>query len=94
MSDGSSRYASNGFFDPYDCPPWDIWLEYSDRTLISWVPEVVFPLAQVSIDANALDWHQVGRLRDQYVHVNLRMESPCGSTVMDNSRKTAQGAEE
>ena len=55
MQDGSSRYASNGFFDLYDCPPWDIWLEYSDRTLTSWVPEVLFPLAQVGIDANAFD---------------------------------------
>ncbi len=55
VSDGASRYASNGFFDPYDCPPWDSWLQYSDRTLISWVPEVLFPLAQAGIDANPID---------------------------------------
>ena len=55
VSDGASRYASNGFYDPYDCPPWDLWLQYSDRTLISWVPEVLFPLAQAGIDANAVD---------------------------------------
>jgi len=55
VSDGASRYASNGFFDAYDCPPWDLWLQYSDRTLISWVPEVLFPLAQAGIDANPVD---------------------------------------
>jgi hypothetical protein len=37
VSDGASKYASNGFFDAYDCPPWDTWLHYSDRTLMSWV---------------------------------------------------------
>ena len=42
--DGASRYASNGFFDAYDCAPWDLWLQYSDRTLISWVPEILFPI--------------------------------------------------
>jgi hypothetical protein len=55
VSDGASRYASNGFFDAYDCPPWDLWLQYSDRTLISWVPEILFPLAQAGIDANPVD---------------------------------------
>jgi hypothetical protein len=55
VSDGASRYASNGFFDPNDCPPWDSWLQYSNRTLISWVPEVLFPLAQAGIDANPVD---------------------------------------
>lgn len=55
VSDGASRYASNGFFDPDDCPPWDSWLQYSERTLISWVPEVLFPLAQAGMDANAVD---------------------------------------
>ena len=52
VSDGASAYASNGFFDLNDCPPWDIWLRYSDRTLISWVPEILLPLAQAGIDAN------------------------------------------
>ena len=55
VSDGTSRYASNGFFDAYDCPPWDLWLQYSDRTLISWVPEILFPLAQAGIDANPVE---------------------------------------
>jgi len=55
VSDGASRYASNGFFDPDDCPPWDLWLQYRNRILLSWVPEVLFPLAQAGIDANAVE---------------------------------------
>ena len=55
VSDGASRYASNGFFDAYYCPPWDLWLQYSDRTLISWVPEILFPIAQAGIDANPVE---------------------------------------
>ena len=55
MSDGASRYASNGFFDMEDAPPWDTWLHYSERTLVSWVPGVLIPLVQDGIDANAFD---------------------------------------
>lgn len=55
VSDGASRYASNGFYDAYDCPPWDLWLDYSDRSLSSWVPEILLPLAQSGIDANPVE---------------------------------------
>lgn len=55
VADGGSRFASSGFFDAYDCPPWDLWLRYSSGTLISWVPEVLFPLAQAGIDGNPVD---------------------------------------
>jgi hypothetical protein len=55
VSDGASKYASNGFFDAYDCPPWDMWLYYCDRTLMSWVPEILLPLAQAGIDANPVE---------------------------------------
>lgn len=55
VSDGASRYASNGFFDLYDCPPWDTWLQYSRGTLVRWVPEVLIPLAQIGIDANPVE---------------------------------------
>jgi hypothetical protein len=55
VSDGASTYASNGFFDLYDCPPWDTWLQYSRGTLVSWVPEVLIPLAQIGIDANPVE---------------------------------------
>ncbi len=55
VSDCASRYASNGFFDPNDAPPWDTWVGYSDGTLTSWVPDPLVPLAQAGIDANAVD---------------------------------------
>jgi hypothetical protein len=55
VSDGASRYASNGFFDPNDAPPWDTWVDYSDGTLTSWVPDLLVPLAQAGIDANVVD---------------------------------------
>ncbi len=55
VSDGASRFDSNGFFDAYDCPPWDLWFRYSECTLISWVPEVLSPLAQACIDANPVE---------------------------------------
>ena len=32
VSDGASQYASNRFFDLYDCPPWDTWILYSHGT--------------------------------------------------------------
>ena len=52
VSDGASKYASKGFCDEYDAPPWDSWLHYADCELISWVPAVLIPLAQDAIDAN------------------------------------------
>lgn len=55
VSDGASKFASKGFFDENDCPPWDLWLLYSDRSLISWVPEILYPLAQAGIDANPVE---------------------------------------
>jgi hypothetical protein len=54
VSDGASKYASKGFCDEYDAPPWDSWLHYSNCELISWVPAVPIPLAQDAIDANAV----------------------------------------
>jgi len=55
VSDGSSRYASQGFYDPSDAPPWDSWVHYSEGKLISWVPAVLIPLGQSGIDANPVD---------------------------------------
>jgi hypothetical protein len=55
VSDGASRYASKGFFDLYDSPPWDSWISFIDGELISWVPAVLVPLVQAGIDANPVD---------------------------------------
>jgi len=55
VADGSSRYASKGFFDADDAPPWDTWPYYSDRSLISWVPDILVPVAQAGIDGNPVE---------------------------------------
>jgi hypothetical protein len=49
---GAANYASNGFFDDNNVPAWDTWVEYADRTLVSWVPVILVPLVQEGIDAN------------------------------------------
>jgi hypothetical protein len=55
VSDGASRYASKGFYDPSDAPPWDLWVSYDRGELISWVPDALISLAQEGIDANPVD---------------------------------------
>jgi hypothetical protein len=52
LADGAAQYASNGFFDVNNVPPWDIWVAFSEGTLVSWVPTVLVELAQKGIDAN------------------------------------------
>jgi hypothetical protein len=52
LADGAAQVASNGFFDVDNIPPWDTWVHYSDRTLVSWVPQILIPLAQAGIDVN------------------------------------------
>jgi hypothetical protein len=55
VSDGASEAASSGFFDLYDAPPWDVWVAYSDHTLLAWVPPQLIGLAQIGIDVNAVE---------------------------------------
>jgi hypothetical protein len=55
VSDGASKYASKGFYDPFDAPPWDLWVSYDRGELISWVPDALISLAQAGIDANIVD---------------------------------------
>ena len=52
LMDGAAKYSSNGFFDVNNVPPWDTWVSFSDRTLVSWVPPVLMETAQRGIDAN------------------------------------------
>lgn len=52
LMDGAAKYSSNGFFDVNNVPPWDTWVSFSDRTLVSWVPPVLIETAQRGIDAN------------------------------------------
>ena len=55
LADGAAQYSSNGFFDADNVPPWDIWLGFSDWTLVSWVPPTLIEAVQMGIDANPED---------------------------------------
>jgi hypothetical protein len=52
LADGAARYASKGFFDVDNVPPWDTWVSFSRGILLSWVPPQLVPLAQSGIDVN------------------------------------------
>lgn len=52
LFDGAAEVQSKGFFDYDNAPPWDTWIAYSDRTLLSWVPGELVPLVQLGIDVN------------------------------------------
>jgi len=52
LADGAAQYSSNGFFNVNNVPPWDIWVAFSERTLVSWVPMALVGLAQKGIDVN------------------------------------------
>jgi len=49
---GAAQASSGGFFDADNVPPWDMWVAYEGRVLISWVPPGLIELAQMGIDAN------------------------------------------
>jgi hypothetical protein len=51
-SDGASQYASKGFFDVENIPPWDTWVCFFGQYLVSWVPSPLVELANQGIDAN------------------------------------------
>jgi hypothetical protein len=52
LADGAAEYASKRYFDVENAPPWDTWVAYSDRTLLSWVPAELIALVQQGIDVN------------------------------------------
>lgn len=49
---GAAEASSNGFFDVNNIPPWDIWLDFSEGTLVSWVPPSLLDVAQIGIYVN------------------------------------------
>ena len=49
---GAAQIGSRGFYDADNVPPWDIWVAYEERVLISWVPPGLIGIAQMGIDAN------------------------------------------
>jgi hypothetical protein len=55
VTDGASRHQSKGYFDGDDAPPWDTWVCYVDRSLISWVPPALLNLVQEGVAVNCVD---------------------------------------
>jgi hypothetical protein len=56
LSDGAATVASNGFFDVDNVPPWDTWLYFDGRTLVTWVPPQLISTVQLGIDVNPESW--------------------------------------
>jgi hypothetical protein len=52
LMDGAAQNSTKGFFDVDNVPPWDLWIDFSDRTLVSWVPSALEEVAQMGIDVN------------------------------------------
>jgi hypothetical protein len=52
LSDGAATVASNGFIDVDNVPPWDTWLYFDGRTLVTWVPPQLISTVQLGIDVN------------------------------------------
>ncbi|HEX6751622.1 MAG TPA: hypothetical protein VF092_30290 [Longimicrobium sp.] len=61
LSDGAAEVATGGFFDVFNCPPWDTWLAFiSDANpdpsyssyLIAYVPPVLLELCAAGIEVN------------------------------------------
>jgi hypothetical protein len=52
LSDGAAEYASMGFFDVENVPPWDTWIAMFGKYLVSWVPPQLIRLVQEGLDVN------------------------------------------
>lgn len=52
LADGGARYASYGFFDVDNAPPWDTWVAFHSGILLSWVPAQLVGLAQCGVEVN------------------------------------------
>ena len=52
LFDGAAMVASNGFFDVDNIPPWDTWICFVGRYLVSWVPPQHLELANSGIEVN------------------------------------------
>lgn len=52
LADGAAEVASGGVFDVNNVPPWDTWVAYTSRTLISWIPPWLESLVEDGIKVN------------------------------------------
>lgn len=58
---GAAHESSGGFYDFDNVPPWDLWVGFADRALVSWVPPRLIVAAQMGIDVNpenCIQWMQ------------------------------------
>ena len=58
---GGAEYASVGFFDVDNTPPWDTWVAFSNKVLLSWVPGELVDLVSKGIEANpegCIAWYE------------------------------------
>jgi hypothetical protein len=49
---GAAEASSNGFFDTNNVPPWDLWLGFSNGTLLIWVPPALVDVAAMGVFVN------------------------------------------
>ncbi len=52
LTDSTASYASKGFFDIDNVPPWDTWVCFYEQYVVSWVPPQLVELANSGVDAN------------------------------------------
>jgi hypothetical protein len=52
LSDGAARYSSKGFFDIDNVPPWDTWVWFVEKYVVSWVPPQLIELANAGVEVN------------------------------------------
>ena len=55
VEDGASQHQTKGYFDGCGAPPWDTWVCYFQRSLISWVPPQLLNLTNDGIGVNCVD---------------------------------------
>lgn len=60
IADCLSEEETNGYFDPYDCPPWDTWVGYitiniDQRYVLSWVLNEIVPIVNAGFEINPVE---------------------------------------
>ena len=50
--DGAAQYASKGFFDVDNVPPWDTWICFVEKYVVCWVPPQLLELADSGVNAD------------------------------------------
>jgi hypothetical protein len=87
VEDGASQHQSKGYFDGKDAPPWDTWICYVDRSLISWVPSLLLDLAQRGVAVNCVDcirWVEDGFLNETLT-ATAKPPSSSATSLPENS---------